>query len=115
MALNKEEPVFGSRQFKKLKVGDLVSWIEWLVESSAHPVENPEDPLHTRKNKRFGVISELYIEDRVQRRVAMAKVVPMNTINQNHIHEKSLLATSLKLVSKGGMISGEKDNRVVCD
>ena len=115
MTLNKEAPVFGSRQLKKLNIGDLVYWIEWFVESSAHSVENPEDPLHTRKNKRFGVISELYVEDREHRKVAMAKVVPMNTSNTKHIYEKSMLATSLKLVSKGGMISGKKDNRIISE
>jgi hypothetical protein len=115
MVLDKEEPVFGSRQLKRLKIGDLVSWVEWLTDYNADPAQNPDDPIRQHKSKRFGVVSELYVEDRVQRRVAMAKVVPMNTINQNHIHEKSLLATSLKLVSKGGMISGEKDNWFLSD
>jgi hypothetical protein len=115
MALSKKEPVFGARQFRKFNVGDMVSWVEWFADYSTDPAQKPEELVGHRQNKRFGVISELYVEDRVERRVAMAKVVPMNTINQNHIHEKSLIATSLKLVSKGGITSGEKNNRLISD
>jgi hypothetical protein len=45
----------------------------------------------------------------------MAKVVPMNTKTENRVYEKNMLTTSLKLVSKGGIISGKENNGVISD
>ncbi len=115
MALNKEKPVFGARHAKKLNIGDLVYWVEWVWEPDAPKGPNGGDPLCSRQSKRFGVISELYVEDRDIRKVAMAKVVPMNSKDDKRVHEKNLIVTSVKLVSKGGYISGKKNNRIISE
>lgn len=104
MALIEQEHVFGGRQLKKLSIGDLVAWIEWNFDSETDLVTGAD------KNKRFGVISDLYIEKRADRDVAMAKVIPMNTKTEKHVHEKQIFASSLKLVSKGGKTGGETNN-----
>jgi|LWDU01.1.fsa_nt_gi hypothetical protein len=115
MALNKEKPVFGSRHAKKLNIGDLVYWVEWIWDPTIKATEKDADPLRSHKSKRFGVISELYVDDRDIRRVAMVKVVPMNSKDNKRIYEKSLIVTSVKLVSKGGYISGKKGNRIISE
>ena len=115
MTFIKEETVFGSRQAKKLNVGDLVSWTEWVWEQVDIWLEADVEPVATRQKKCFGVISELFVEDREVRKVAMAKVVPMNTKTENRVYEKNMLTTSLKLVSKGGIISGKENNGFISD
>jgi hypothetical protein len=115
MTFNKEETVFGARQANKLNIGDLVSWTEWVWEQVDIWLEADVEPVATRQKKCFGVISELFIEDREVRKVAMAKVVPMNTKTEKRVYEKNMIATSLKLVSKGGMISGKANNRFISD
>ena len=108
MTFNKEETVFGARQANKLNIGDLVSWTEWVWEQVDIWLETDVEPVATRQKKCFGIISELFIEDREVRKVAMAKVVPMNTKTENRVYEKDMIATSLKLVSKG-------KNRLISD
>lgn len=115
MTFNKEETVFGARQANKLNIGDLVSWTEWIWEQTGIIEPDGGEPLSSRQKKCFGVISELFIEDREVRKVAMAKVVPMNTKTEKRVYEKNMIATSLKLVSKGGMISGKANNRFISD
>jgi|688.fasta_scaffold237047_2 hypothetical protein len=82
-----EENVFGYAQYKKLKVGDLVSWSE-LVEMNGLTI--PE------KIKKFGIISSLYIVLRGDRKVALAKVVPLSEISK----EREILTISLEIVTK---------------
>tara|TARA_B100000073_G_scaffold330761_1_gene319506 strand:- start:59 stop:406 length:348 start_codon:yes stop_codon:yes gene_type:complete len=115
MVFEADEKVFGSRQLKRLNIGDLVSWTEWLWETPVEADLEGKEPLCTRSSTCIGVISELYIEDRDIRKVAMAKVVPMNNKSQKSLREKKILVTSLKLVSAGGFISGKKNNRVISE
>lgn len=115
MALDKEETVFGYRHAKKLNIGDLVYWVEWIWDADAPRSLNGGDPLSSRQTKRFGVISDLYVDVREVRQVAMAKVVPMNLKDNKRVYEKSLIVTSIKLVSKGGYISGKKGNRIISE
>jgi len=115
MVFKADETIFGNKQFKKLNIGDLVSWTEWVWENTGEVDPDGGEPLSARQSKCIGVISELYVEDREIRKVAMAKVVPMNNNKDKSLREKSLLVTSLKLVSSGGYISGKKNNRVVSE
>jgi hypothetical protein len=115
MALDKEETVFGYRHAKKLNIGDLVYWVEWIRDPDAARGPDGAGPLFSRQTKRFGVISDLYVDVREVRQVAMAKVVPMNSKDNKRVHEKSLIVTSIKLVSKGGYISGKKGNRIISE
>jgi len=115
MTLDKEKTVFGSRHAKKLNIGDLVYWIEWIRDKTGKVDSNGAESLSSRQAKRFGVISELYVDERVERRVAMAKVVPMNSKDDKRVHEKSLIAISIKLVSSGGWSDDKKNNRVISE
>ncbi len=115
MVLKVDETIFGNRQLKKLNVGDLVSWTEWIWEQTGKVDLDGGEPLCSRQTKCIGVISDLYVEDRDIRKVAMAKVVPMNNKNEKTLREKSILVTSLKIVSSGGFISGKTNNRVISE
>jgi hypothetical protein len=81
------DSVFGLAQLKKLNIGDIVSWSE--LES----YNNIKLPI---KNKVFGVVSSLFIAERGDRKVALAKVVPLN----NSSVEKEILVISLEIVTK---------------
>ncbi len=115
MVLKVDETIFGNRQLKRLNVGDLVSWTEWVWEQTGKVDPSGGEPLCSRQTKCIGVISDLYVEDRDIRKVAMAKVVPMNNKNEKTLREKSILVTSLKIVSSGGFISGKTNNRVISE
>ena len=115
MVLKKKDVVFGGSKLKQLNIGDLVSWTEWTWENTSEVDPAVAEPLCSRQSKCIGVISELYVEDRDIRKVAMAKVVPMNNKKEKRLREKKLLVTSLNLVSAGGFISGKKDNRVISE
>lgn len=115
MVFEVDETIFGNRQLKKLNIGDLVSWTEWIWDPANKVDSDGGDPLCSRQSKCIGVISDLYIEDRDIRRVAMAKVVPMNNKSEKSLREKKILVTSLKLVSAGGFISGKENNRVISE
>ena len=115
MVFKKTDTVFGNRHLKRLNIGDLVSWTEWAFDPVPIWMEPDVDPLASRQIKCIGVISDLYIEDRDIRKVAMAKVVPMNNKNEKTLREKSILVTSLKIVSSGGFISGKTNNRVISE
>ena len=115
MVLKIDDTVFGSRHAKKLNIGDLVSWTEWVWEQTEKVEPDGSEPPSSRQVKCFGVISELFVDDREIRKVAMAKVVPMNTKTEKRLHERNMLATSLKLVSRGGIISGKKNYGNISD
>jgi hypothetical protein len=115
MAFKVDETIFGNKQFKKLNIGDLVSWTEWIWEQPGIVDPDGSEPVHSRRAECIGIISELYIEDREIRQVAMAKVVPMNNKKDKSLREKNMLVTSLKLVSTGGYIGGKKDNGVISE
>jgi hypothetical protein len=82
-----EENIFGYSQYRKLKVGDLVCWSD-LAEINGLTL--PE------KIKKFGIISSLYIVLRGDRKVALAKVVPLSEISK----EREILTISLEIVTK---------------
>ncbi len=82
-----KDSVFGLSQYKKLNIGDIVSWSE-LQQHGKITI-----PIKTKK---FGIISNLFIADRGDRKVALAKVVPLNESN----NEKEILAISLEIVTK---------------
>ncbi len=111
MVLKVDDTVFGSRHAKKLKIGDLVSWNEWTWETDGIAVSDSGERLCDRQTTYLGVISEIYVEDREIRKVAMAKVVPMNSKRDKSVHERPILVTSLKLVSRGNPINADENNR----
>jgi len=79
--------VFGYTQYKKLNIGDLVSWSEL---GEYNKIVSPE------KIKKFGIISQLLIVHRGDRKVAVAKVIPLNDSQR----EKEVLEISLEIVNK---------------
>jgi hypothetical protein len=79
--------VFGYTQYKKLNIGDLVSWSEL---GEYNKIVSPE------KIKKFGIISQLLIVHRGDRKVAVAKVIPLNDSQR----EKEVLVISLEIVNK---------------
>jgi hypothetical protein len=79
--------IFGYTQYKRLNIGDLVSWIE-LGEYNI--IAAPD------KIKKFGVISQLLVAHRGDRKVALAKVIPLNNVER----EKEILVISLEIVNK---------------
>ena len=115
MVFKNTDSVFGDRQMKRLNVGDLVSWTEWVWDPREKADPSRSEAIRSHQSKCIGVISELYVEDRDIRKVAMAKVVPMNNNKEKSLREKKILVTSLKLVSAGGFISGKKNNRVISE
>jgi len=79
--------IFGYTQYKKLNIGDLVSWSEL---GEYNKIVSPE------KIKKFGIISQLLIVHRGDRKVAVAKVIPLNDSQR----EKEVLVISLEIVNK---------------
>ena len=79
--------IFGYTQYKKLKIGDLVSWSEL---GEYNKIVSPD------KIKKFGIISQLLIVHRGDRKVAVAKVIPLNDSQR----EKEILVISLEIVNK---------------
>lgn len=79
--------VFGYSQYKKLNIGDLVSWFEI---DSYNNIAIPD------KIKKFGIISGLSITYRGDRKVAIVKVIPLNQEQR----EKEVLAISIEIVNK---------------
>ncbi len=115
MVFKVKETVFGGRHAEKLNIGDLVSWTEWVWDQTGFVDVDGGEPLSSRQTTSLGVISELYVEDREIRKVAMAKVVPMNTKTNKRIYERSLLVTSLKLISRGGINNVEEGYRGISE
>lgn len=81
------ESIFGYSQFKKINIGDIVCWSE-LQSYNALTL-----PI---KEKKFGIVSSLFIATRGDRKVALAKVVPLH---ESSI-EKEILVISLEIVTK---------------
>ncbi len=85
-----EEP-FGFKNLKKLDVGDLVRWSE--LEKTGY-----------KQEKKVGIISELYLEQRGNRNVAIAKVHEVtNKKNLSPMgRQREILVVNLELLSKVG-------------
>ena len=81
------DSIFGYTQYKKLRVGDLVSWSE-LAEFNGITLID--------KIKKFGVISSLFLAHRGDRQVALAKVISFADQGK----EKEILVISLEIVKK---------------
>lgn len=81
------DSIFGYAQFKKINIGDIVSW------SELSSYNNFKIPVKERK---FGIVSSLFIASRGDRKVALAKVVPLNESSV----EKEILVISLEIVTK---------------
>lgn len=79
--------VFGYTQYKKLNIGDLVSWSEL---GAYNKIVIPE------KIKKFGIISQLLIVHRGDRKVAVARVITLD----DSPREKEILVISLEIVNK---------------
>jgi len=86
-----EEP-FGIRSLERLDVGDLVKWSELSARGYS-------------KEPKFGIISELYLDKRGNRDVALARVYTI-TNSKNNLsllgNEKEVLVVNLELISKVG-------------
>ena len=86
-----EEP-FGIRSLERLDVGDLVKWSELSAQGYA-------------KEPKFGIISDLYLDKRGNRDIALAKVYAIKNSKNNLSllgNEKEVLVVSLELLSKVG-------------
>ncbi len=70
MKKTKKESAFGERHTSKFSVGDLVKWKTWEL--------TPKSPEMNKKDH-VGVILDLYTEDRGGRKVAVAKVLNVNS------------------------------------
>lgn len=81
------DSVFGYSKYIKLNIGDIVSWSE---------LQTYNKIILPTKEKKFGVISSLFIDNRGDRKVALAKVVPLNETSM----EKEILVISLEIVNK---------------
>lgn len=81
------ESIFGYSQFKKINIGDIVSWSE---------LQSYNNLTLPTKEKKFGIVSGLFIAHRGDRKVAIAKVLPLTESNI----EKEILAISLEIVTK---------------
>lgn len=81
------ESIFGYAQFKKINIGDIVSWSE---------LQSYNNLTLPTKEKKFGIVSSLFVAHRGDRKVAIAKVMPLSDSNQ----EKEILAISLEIVTK---------------
>lgn len=84
------EHIYGYSQYKKLKIGDLISWPEL---NQINGLTTPE------KIKRFGVITSLYIVYRSDRKVAIVKVLPL-TDKESNSSEREILAICVEIVNK---------------
>tara|TARA_R100000008_G_scaffold15633_1_gene7623 strand:+ start:210 stop:497 length:288 start_codon:yes stop_codon:yes gene_type:complete len=91
MKKTSEQNVLGGLLLERYDVGDLVSWSVQVNE-------------HGNKIKELGVISDLYVAERGDRDVAIAKVLPL----ENSLIEKELLIMSVELVSKAKKKNGDK-------
>ena len=84
-----EEP-FGIKSMERLDVGDLVQWSEL-------------GPDGCNQEKKMGVISDLYLEKRGSRNVALAKINEI-TKSKNNLSllgkQKEILVVSLHVLSK---------------
>lgn len=81
------ESIFGYSQFKKINIGDIVSWSE---------LQSYNNLTLPTKERKFGIVSSLFIATRGDRKVALAKVVPLYDSSV----EKEILAISLEIVTK---------------
>ena len=84
-----EEP-FGIRSMERLDVGDLVQWAEL-------------GPNGYKQEKKIGIISELYLEKRGSRNVALARINEIAKSKNNLSllgREKEVLVVSLHVLSK---------------
>ena len=78
-----KQNILGGILLDRYGIGDLVSWSIKVNE-------------HGEKVKELGVISELYVAQRGDRNVALAKVLSL----ENTLIEKEILIMSIELVSK---------------
>ena len=85
MKKTKKESAFGERQTNKFSVGDLVKWKTWEL--------TPRSPDMYKKDH-VGVILDLYTEDRGGSKVAVAKVLNVNSQTTDDI-----ISICLRLVS----------------
>ena len=84
-----EEP-FGIRTMERLDVGDLVQWSELSKD-------------YKENEKKIGIISELYLEKRGNRNVALARIneIVKNKKNLSLLgKEKEVLVVSLHILAK---------------
>ena len=84
-----EEP-FGIRSMERLDIGDLVQWSEL-------------GPDGCNQEKKVGIISDLYLEKRGSRNVALAKINEIVKSKSNLSllgREKEILVVSLHILSK---------------
>lgn len=80
--------IFGYTQYKKLNIGDIVSWSDL---NELNGIASPE------KIKKFGVITSLYIATRSERKVAIVKVLPLSDKEKNN-NEREIMAVCIEIV-----------------
>jgi len=90
------EAPFGIRSYERLNIGDLVRWRELSDDGRV-------------KNPLFGLITELYVKVRGNRKVALVKVTQISSYKNNLASlgkEREILAVCVELVSG---INAEKE------
>jgi hypothetical protein len=97
MKLNQHDTPLGYYKYKELSIGDLVQWSELA------------DNLN-KKSKKVGIVSELYVEHRGRREVAIAKVHEVTNSKPNLAAlgaGKEILVINLEILSKVNTKNGK--------
>ena len=79
--------IFGSSAIEKIGPGDIVRWHTLKRQEKKDYIEN------------IGIITNVYVDFRGGRQVAMAKIIPLNGENSGNVEIEMFLAC-IKLISK---------------
>ena len=82
--------IFGDSKLQKIKTGDLVRWHTLVKEDSPGYKEN------------VGIVTNVHIDYRGGRDVAMAKIIPLGSANAVG-HEIEVFLACLKVISRSVM------------
>jgi hypothetical protein len=85
--MKKKQSIFGDSQINKIGTGDIVRWHTLKRDGEREYVEN------------IGIITNVYIDFRGGREVAMAKVIPLGDKSSGS-KEIEIFLACIKLVSK---------------
>ncbi len=99
--MNKKEHVFGNSKLSKIKTGDLVRWHTLIkvkpaiIPGRARDRSAPPEPSY---KENIGIVTNVLIERRGGRDVALAKVIPLDPSSSNGTEVEVFLAC-LKVIS----------------
>lgn len=99
--MNKKEHIFGDSKLKKVKTGDLVRWHTLIkVKPSIIPgrARSRSIPTEPSYKENIGIVTNVLVERRGGRDVALAKVIPLDPSGSNGTEVEVFLAC-LKVIS----------------